>query len=104
MVPRRPSYSFRFLVEVPMYALAIIRYRRPLEEVLPHVEEHRAYLRGLYDNGWLLASRPFQPRAGGAFSCGFRTVIWRPRSTGSGIRIPWYSTGWRSTNFCHGHR
>ena len=49
-----------------MYALAIIRYRRPLEEVLPHVEEHRAYLQGLYDNGWLLASGPFRPRAGGA--------------------------------------
>ena len=37
MVPRRPSHSFRFLVEVAMYALAIIRYRRPLEEVLRHV-------------------------------------------------------------------
>jgi len=49
-----------------MYALAIIRYRRPLEEVLPHVEAHRAYLQGLYDHGWLLASGPFQPRTGGA--------------------------------------
>ncbi len=37
MVPRRPSHSFRFLVEVPVYALAIIRYRRPLEEVLRSV-------------------------------------------------------------------
>ena len=49
-----------------MYALAIIRYRRPLEEVLPHVEAHRAYLQGLYDNGWLLVSGPLEPRVGGA--------------------------------------
>ena len=27
-----------------MYALAIIRYRRPVEEVLLHHAEHRAYL------------------------------------------------------------
>jgi hypothetical protein len=32
---------------VSMYALALIRYRRPLEEVLAHHEAHRAYLRGL---------------------------------------------------------
>lgn len=49
-----------------MYALAVIRYRRPLEEILPHVDAHRAYLKGLFDNGWLLASGPFQPRMGGA--------------------------------------
>ena len=28
-----------------MYALAIIRYRKPLEEVLVHQDAHRAYLR-----------------------------------------------------------
>jgi uncharacterized protein YciI len=49
-----------------MYAVAIIRYRRPLEEVLPHVDAHRAYLQGLHDNGWLVASGPFEPRIGGA--------------------------------------
>lgn len=49
-----------------MYPLAIIRYRRPLEEVLPHLKEHRAYRQGLYHNGWLRASGPFQPRSGGA--------------------------------------
>lgn len=48
-----------------MYALAIIRYRRPLEEVLPHVEAHRAYLRELQSKGLLLASGPFEPRNGG---------------------------------------
>ena len=49
-----------------MYAIAILRYRRPLEEVEPHIDSHRAYLQGLYDNGWLLASGPFEPRVGGA--------------------------------------
>ena len=49
-----------------MYALAIIRYRRPLDEVLTVVDEHRAYLRTLQESGLLLASGPFDPRSGGA--------------------------------------
>lgn len=49
-----------------MYALAIIRYRRPLDEVLPHVELHRAYLQELRSQGLLLASGPLDPRFGGA--------------------------------------
>ena len=49
-----------------MYALAIIRYRRPFDEVAPHVDEHRAYLRELMTQGVLLASGPFHPRSGGA--------------------------------------
>jgi uncharacterized protein YciI len=49
-----------------MYAIAILRYRRPLEEVLTVVDEHRAYLRGLKEKGILLASGPFDPRSGGA--------------------------------------
>jgi uncharacterized protein YciI len=49
-----------------MYALALIRYRRPLDEVLPYVDEHRAYLRELQSKGLLLASGPFHPRSGGA--------------------------------------
>jgi uncharacterized protein YciI len=48
-----------------MYALAIIRYRRPFEEIAPHVDEHRAYLRDLQAQGLLLASGPFDPRHGG---------------------------------------
>lgn len=48
-----------------MYALAIIRYRRPFEEIAPHVEEHRAYLKELETQGLLLASGPFDPRVGG---------------------------------------
>ena len=49
-----------------MYALAIIRYRRPFEEVAPHVEEHRAYLKELKAKGLLLASGPLDPSTGGA--------------------------------------
>jgi uncharacterized protein YciI len=49
-----------------MYAIAIIRYRRPLEEVLPHLEAHRAYLGELKEQGKLVASGPLVPRSGGA--------------------------------------
>lgn len=49
-----------------MYALAIVRYRKPLEEVLKVVEAHRAYLRDLKAKGLLLASGPLDPRNGGA--------------------------------------
>lgn len=49
-----------------MYAIALVKYRKPLEEVLKVVEEHRAYLRGLKEQGLLLASGPLDPRSGGA--------------------------------------
>lgn len=49
-----------------MYALAIIRYRRPLDEVLAHHEAHRAYLLSLKAAGTLVASGPLDPRNGGA--------------------------------------
>ncbi len=49
-----------------MYALAIIRYRVPIEEVVKVTDEHRAYLRDLKQNGVLLAAGPFDPRIGGA--------------------------------------
>ncbi len=49
-----------------MYALAVVRYRKPLEEVLKVVEVHRAYLRDLKEKGLLLASGPLDPRNGGA--------------------------------------
>ena len=41
-----------------MYALAIVRYRRPLEEVIVHQEAHRAYQRQLKEAGTLLAAGP----------------------------------------------
>jgi len=49
-----------------MYALAILRYRKPLDEVLKVVDPHRAYLQTLKDQGLLLASGPLDPRNGGA--------------------------------------
>ncbi len=49
-----------------MYAIAIIRYRKPFEELEPTLAEHRAYLRGLQAAGLLLASGPLDPRFGGA--------------------------------------
>lgn len=49
-----------------MYAIAIVRYRKPLEEVLQFVDDHRAYLRDLKAKGILLASGPLDPRHGGA--------------------------------------
>jgi len=49
-----------------MYALAIIRYRRSLDDVIANTDAHRAYLRSLHAAGTLLASGPFEPRNGGA--------------------------------------
>ena len=49
-----------------MCAIALIRYRRPFEEVAPTVDEHRAYLRELKAQGLLLASGPLDPRTGGS--------------------------------------
>ncbi len=49
-----------------MYALAIIRYLKPLDQILTHIDAHRAYLRELESAGVLLASGPFDPRVGGA--------------------------------------
>lgn len=49
-----------------MYAIALIRYRRPLEDVLAVQDQHRAYLRSLKEAGTLIASGPLDPRAGGA--------------------------------------
>ncbi len=49
-----------------MYAIAILRYRKPLEEVLAIVDEHRAFLRELKAQGLLIASGPLDPRHGGA--------------------------------------
>ncbi len=49
-----------------MYALAVIRYRVPIEEVIKVTDAHRAYLRELKQKGVLVAAGPFDPRMGGA--------------------------------------
>jgi uncharacterized protein YciI len=49
-----------------MYALAIVRYRKPMEEIEKVLAPHRAYLAGLKAEGLLLASGPLDPRNGGA--------------------------------------
>lgn len=48
-----------------MYAIAIIRYRKPIEDVVRVTDAHRAYMRELKERGLLLASGPFEPRYGG---------------------------------------
>jgi len=49
-----------------VYALIILRYRRPLDEIAARTEAHRSYLKLLQAEGILLASGPFDPRVGGA--------------------------------------
>jgi uncharacterized protein YciI len=51
---------------VTVYAIAVLRYRKSLEEVLTLVDVHRAYLRDLREAGILVASGPFVPRTGAA--------------------------------------
>ena len=48
-----------------MYAIALIRYRKSVEEVVVHQDQHRAYLRELKTKGVLIASGPCNPRFGG---------------------------------------
>ena len=50
-----------------MYGLVLIRYRRPIEEILKVQDAHRAYLRQLKADGTLLAAGPHDPRFGGMF-------------------------------------
>ncbi len=50
-----------------MYAMVIVRYRRPIEEVLVHQEAHRAFQRQLKAEGTILAAGPHDPRYGGMF-------------------------------------
>jgi uncharacterized protein YciI len=49
-----------------MFALVLIDYVAPMEEIERHTQAHRAYLRGLYEAGKLVASGPYVPRTGGA--------------------------------------
>lgn len=49
-----------------MYAIALIRYRKSLDDVVKATDGHRAYLKTLKEAGVLVASGPFEPRYGGA--------------------------------------
>jgi uncharacterized protein YciI len=49
-----------------MYALILVRYRLPMEEVAKVTDEHRTYLRQLKAAGTMIASGPMDPRTGGA--------------------------------------
>jgi uncharacterized protein YciI len=48
-----------------MYAMIIVRYRRPLSEIEAVTAAHRAYLGTLKERGVLVASGPMDPRFGG---------------------------------------
>jgi uncharacterized protein YciI len=48
-----------------MYAVALIRYRAPVEQVIVYQDPHRAYLRELKAKGVLIAAGPCNPRFGG---------------------------------------
>jgi uncharacterized protein YciI len=50
-----------------MYAICLLRYRKPLEEVMKVQEAHRGFQRRLLDEGVLLAAGPHEPRFGGMF-------------------------------------
>jgi uncharacterized protein YciI len=63
--PEGPARAQRPRTVTTVYAIAIIRYRRPLEEIIAAQDEHRAYLRSLQAEGTLLASGPMEPRSGG---------------------------------------
>lgn len=67
-----------------MYAVMIVRYRRPLAEIEAATEDHRTYLRGLKDQGLLLASGPMDPRQGGLLL--FRVPDETPLATLDAIR------------------
>jgi uncharacterized protein YciI len=49
-----------------MYVIAIVRYRKPVEEVQKHQEAHRAFAASLREKGIIVASGPLEPRFGGA--------------------------------------
>lgn len=76
-----------------MYAVVIVRYRRPLDEVLVHQEPHRAYLRELKRQGTLVAAGPQEPRYGGIFL--LRVPDDRPQAALDAVRDgdPYYRAG-----------
>jgi uncharacterized protein YciI len=76
-----------------MYAVVIVRYRQPVEEVVKMQESHRAYLRQLKADGVLIAAGPQEPRFGGMFL--LRVPDDDPRAALDAIRDqdPYYTSG-----------
>jgi uncharacterized protein YciI len=76
-----------------MYAVVIVRYRQPLEDVIKVQEPHRAYLRQLKDDGVLIAAGPMDPRSGGMFL--LRVPDDNPRASLDAVRDndPYYAAG-----------
>ncbi len=76
-----------------MYAVVIVRYRQPVEEVVKMQEPHRAYLRQLKADGLLIAAGPQDPRFGGMFLV--RVPDDNPRAALDAIRDndPYYTSG-----------
>ena len=76
-----------------MYALTLIRYRRPIEEVVVHQDAHRAFQRKLKDEGTLLAAGPHDPRFGGMMLV--RVADENPQKALDAIRDadPYYQAG-----------
>jgi uncharacterized protein YciI len=76
-----------------MYAVVIVRYRQPVEEVVKMQEPHRAYLRQLKEDGVLIAAGPQDPRFGGMFL--LRVTDDNPRAALDAIRDhdPYYTSG-----------
>ena len=76
-----------------MYALALVRYRQPIEEILKVQDAHRAYQRQLKADGILLAGGPWDPRFGGMFLV--RVPDDNPRAALDRIRDndPFYTSG-----------
>jgi uncharacterized protein YciI len=76
-----------------MYAVVIVRYRQPVEEVVKMQEPHRAYLRQLKVDGLLIAAGPQDPRFGGMFLV--RVPDDNPRAALDAIRDndPYYTSG-----------
>jgi uncharacterized protein YciI len=76
-----------------MYAVVIVRYRQPVEEVVKMQDPHRAYLRQLKADGVLIAAGPQDPRFGGMFLV--RVPDGDPRTALDAIRDsdPYYTAG-----------
>jgi uncharacterized protein YciI len=76
-----------------MYAIVIVRYRQPLDDVIKVQDSHRAYLRDLKQAGTLVAAGPMDPRFGGMFLV--RVPDDNPRAALDAVRDhdPFYTAG-----------